>query len=67
VIASSAIAEDADDSRSGSALDSQHVVDQSESVAAAQLAHRPLLQRNALHLDLEDAADPVLVGLVGAF
>jgi hypothetical protein len=47
-------------------LDAQHVVDQSESVTAAQLAHRPLLQRDALDLYLEDAADPVLVGLVGA-
>jgi hypothetical protein len=48
-------------------LDSQHVVDQGEGVAAAQLAHRPLLELDALYLDLEDAADPVLVGLVGAF
>jgi hypothetical protein len=58
-------AEDADDSRCGSSLDSEHVVDQGESVAAAQLAHWPLLQEDALDLNVEDAADPVLVGLVG--
>jgi hypothetical protein len=60
-------AEDADDTGCGSALDSQHVVDQGEGMASAQLAHRPLLQRNPLYLDLEDAADPVLVGLIGPF
>ncbi len=42
------------------------MVDQSEGVTAAQLAHWPLLEWDALYLDLEDAADPMLVGLVGA-
>ena len=60
-------AEDADDSGGGSALDPQHVVDQGEGVAAAQLAHRPVLEGDALDLDVEDAADPVLVGRVGPF
>jgi hypothetical protein len=57
-------AKDADDSCCRSALDAQHVVDQGEGVAAAQLAHRPLLHRDALYLHLEDAADAVLIGLV---
>lgn len=60
-------AEDADDSCCRSALDSQHVVDQGEGVPSAQLPHRPLLQRDALDLHLEHAADAVLVGLVGPF
>lgn len=58
-------AQDGDDSRGRSALDPEPVVDQGKRVAPTQLAHRPLLQRQALDLDLEDAADPVLVGGVG--
>jgi hypothetical protein len=59
-------AENADDPGGGSALDPEHVIDQGEGVAAAQLPHRPLLQGNALDLYVEDAADAVLVGGVGA-
>lgn len=59
-------AEDADDSRCRSSLDSQHVVNQGEGMASAQLAHRPLLEWDALDLRLEHAADAVLVGLVGS-
>jgi len=58
-------AQDADDSSCRSALDSEHVIDQSQSVTASQLAHWPLLQRDAFDLYLEDAPDAVLVGLVG--
>jgi hypothetical protein len=60
-------AQDGDDSGGSPALDSQHVVDQGQGVTAAQLAHRPLLQRQSLDLDLEDATDPMLVGGVGPF
>ncbi len=42
----------------------QHVVDQDQGVAAAQLAHRPILQRDALDLHVDEATDPVLVGRV---
>jgi len=37
------------------------VVDQGERVAAAQLAQRPVLQRDALDLDAGDAVDLMLV------
>lgn len=59
-------AEDADDSGGRSSLNPEHVVDQGEGVPSAQLPHRPLLERHALDLDLEDAADAVLVGRVRA-
>lgn len=42
----------------------QHVVDQGKGVAAAQLMHRPVLQGDALNLDIGDAGDTVLVGRV---
>jgi len=34
--------------------------------AAAQLAQRPVAERDALDLPVEDAADPVIVRRVGA-
>jgi hypothetical protein len=43
------------------------VVGQGEGVAAAQFVHRPVLQGDALNLDVGDAGDPVLVGRVGPF
>jgi hypothetical protein len=59
-------AQDSDDAGGRPALNPQHVVDQGEGMAAAKLAQRPSLQRDALDLNLEDAADPVLVGRVGS-
>ena len=46
-------AQDAAGPGGGSALDPEHVVDQGEGVAAAQLAQRPLLQGDALDLHVE--------------
>jgi hypothetical protein len=60
-------AEDADGSGGGSAFDSQHVVNQGEGVAAAQLVQWPVLELNALNLHVEDSADSVVVRGVGAF
>jgi hypothetical protein len=57
--------EDADGAGGSSTFVRQHVVDQGEGVAAAQLVHRPVLQGDALNLDVGDAGDPVLVGRVG--
>lgn len=57
---------DAYRSRGRPSFDSEHVVDQGESVAAAQLAHRPVLQPDALDLHVGDTADSVLVGRVGS-
>ena len=39
--------------------------DEDQGVAAAQLAHRPILQCDALDLNVGEPADPVLVGRVG--
>jgi hypothetical protein len=60
-------AKDADGAGGGSTFVRQHVVDEDEGVAAAQLMHRPVVQGDALNLDVGDAGDPVLVGRVGPF
>jgi hypothetical protein len=60
-------AEDADGAGGRSTFGRQHVIDQGEGVAAAELAERPVLQGDALDLHVRDAGDPVVVGRVGAF
>ncbi|HEY2715112.1 MAG TPA: hypothetical protein VGI73_02710 [Solirubrobacterales bacterium] len=60
-------AEDADGAGGGSTFSPQHVINQGEGVAPAELAEGPVLQGDALDLHLGDAADAVLVGGVGSF
>ena len=50
----------------GAAFDPQHVVDQREDLTAAQLVEFPIAQRPTFDIDVEDVADPVAIGLVGA-
>lgn len=59
-------AEDANRPRRGPAFDPEHVVNQGEGVTSAQLAERPILQRDALDLYVGDTADAMVVGRVGA-
>ena len=58
--------QDVHDARGRSTFVPQHVVDQGEGVAAAQLAQWPVPQGDALDLHVEHAADAVVVRGVGA-
>jgi hypothetical protein len=59
-------AEDANGSRSRSTFGPQHVVNERQRMTAAQLAERPVLQRDSLDYNIGDAADAVVVRVVGA-
>ena len=59
-------AQDADRPGGRSAFDPEHVVDQGEGVTAAQLAHRPVLQGDALDLYVGHSADAVVIRRVRA-
>src|SRR3954453_14763876 len=60
-------AEDAYGPGGRSTFGPQHVVDQGQRVAAAQLAQRPVLQRDALDLYVGNTADAVVVRCVRSF